>query len=87
MQVSSTAFCEHQEPIPALPPEEDGDVPSDQTLRGGHAHQAAGVGGGVRRVCVLEANVINRTDLAMQVGAPTRAVIRVEMHRCCPLIW
>ncbi|KAK9802768.1 hypothetical protein WJX73_000202 [Symbiochloris irregularis] len=68
LQVSNIAFCEHQEPIPALPPEQVGDEPSPQQ----QSHLAAGTGGGVRRVCVLEANVINRTDLAMQVWVGER---------------
>ena len=76
-QISNISFCEHQEPAgpsalsPSAPqaahsplPAENGNLPSPRRA----AAAAAGTGGGVQRMCVLEANVINRTELALQVG-------------------
>ena len=70
-QISNISFCEHQEPAGpsaavaahSTPPAENGNLPSPRA-----AASAAGRGGGVQRMCVLEANVINRTELALQVG-------------------
>lgn len=52
------------EPDPARSPFlENGDVVEDPQTSSSPATDS----GGVRRVCVLEANIINRTDLALQV--------------------